>query len=77
MRPPQGYTIRGAVGADVPELARIYRECYTPAPAEVEAVLQRPGVRAWVAERDRYAVGLLIAQAHRGGSPHPESIPCV
>ncbi len=69
VRPPQGYTIRRAAGADAPELARIYRECTTPAPApaDVEALLQRPGVRAWVAERDRYAVGFLIAEAHRGG----------
>jgi ribosomal protein S18 acetylase RimI-like enzyme len=66
---PEGYVLRKAGATDVPELTRIYRECFAagPAPAELDALLRRPGVRAWVAERDRYPVGFLLAEAHARG----------
>lgn len=68
-RPPDGYAVRKAAPADATELVRIYRECYptAPQPAEVENLLRRPEVRTWVAERDRYLVGFLLAEAHKGG----------
>jgi len=69
VRAPEGYAIRKGTPADVPELVRIYRECYpvAPEPAEVEGLIRRSEVRAWVAERDKYMVGFLLAEAHAGG----------
>ena len=69
VRAPEGYAIRKAAPADMPELVRIYRECYpaAPEPAEVEDLIRRSEVRAWVTERDKYMVGFLLAEAHAGG----------
>ncbi|MGH2454365.1 MAG: GNAT family N-acetyltransferase [bacterium] len=68
-RPPDGYAIRRAIATDAGEMARIYEECYPAAPAadEVARAIARPQVRAWVAERQRYLTGFLLAEAHPGG----------
>lgn len=68
-RPPQDYALRRAVSADAAEIARISRECFATAhPVEqVAQAIGRSQVRAWVAERDRYVAGFLLAEAHAGG----------
>ncbi len=69
IRAPVGYALRKMAAADTAEVVRIYRECYesAPAPAEIEDLMRRPTVRSWVAERDGYMVGFLVAEARKGG----------
>lgn len=67
-RTPGGYSIRRATASDIPEIARISRESFgTASPEEIGRAIRRPDVRVWVAERERYMVGFLLAEARAGG----------
>lgn len=67
--PPEGYAVRRPVAADVPELLRIYAECFATAPSgeEVAALLRRAEMRAAVGEREGYMAGFMLGQAREGG----------
>jgi ribosomal protein S18 acetylase RimI-like enzyme len=68
-RGPEGYAIRKALPADAADIVRIHHECFqtAPSPDEVDRLLRRSQARGWVAEREGYRLGFLLAEAHGGG----------
>lgn len=65
---PQGYHLRRAVQADGKHIARLHEETIGHAlrSSDVDALWRQPDVRVMLAERERFPVGLLIAQVRDG-----------
>ncbi len=66
--PPDGYSIRRARPDEVKHIARLHEETlHTRARSkDLEAVLKAGDARVFIAERDRYGVGFVLAQVRDG-----------
>ncbi|MBI4279338.1 MAG: GNAT family N-acetyltransferase [Armatimonadetes bacterium] len=61
---PDGYAVRRAAAGDEREIVRVYQESFGTAldAGDVQKILHRPQCRAFVAERESYRVGFVLAE---------------